>query len=113
MERQSKVEEREVKYRGEWYKIMTPVFIDPETCEEYTTTESDKEWWRELRSQYLERHPEVLEGFDDYELKECGPGIWEAIHMDVEIAKDRILVTNGYGRTPEEAIKELYLNLSV
>lgn len=113
MEKPSRVEEMEIMYRGEWYKIQVPIYIDPETGEEYTTTESDQDWWKSLRTQYLNRHPEALSEFTDYELKEEISGLWEATNLDTETVKDKVIVTSSYGSTPEEAIRNLYINLSI
>ena len=94
----------EVEYRGEKYQIETTIYTDEDGLK-YTTTESDMEWWMDLRTQYITRHPEVLQKFmDDFppsQLKE-NDGTWIAF-------KNK---ETGEGKTKEEAIKNLYICLA-
>lgn len=96
-------EKREFDYRGEKYEVEVELYYypeDPETL--YTTTESDQEMWVNLRTQYITRHPEVLEefikNFPENQLEE-NDGIW--------IASSDTLTRNG--ETKEEALRNLYL----
>ena len=110
MERQYKVETREVDYKGEKYQIETTLYYFPDDPENtYTTTESDMKWWEDLRTQYITRHPEALESFSETfpedKVYEDSPGIWIATWESPSVT-----VT---GKTKEEAIRNLYVWLSV
>ena len=98
------IETREVEYQGEKYQIETTIYTD-ESGERYTTTESDMKWWKDLRTQYISRHPEALQefikNFPEDDLKETEDGGWTA-WKDGE---------TGTGKTTMEALKNLYICL--
>lgn len=107
-ERQFKKELREFTYRGEKYKVEVELYYYPDDPYAYTTTESDQEVWINLRTQYITRHPEVLEEFirnfpeNQLEMKD---GVWNA---SFKSPGGTYTVTRS-GSTKEESIKNLYL----
>lgn len=103
MEKKLEIEKRTLTYFGEEYEIEVIFYTDPVDGYKYTTTESDQKWWEDLRTQYIERHPEALERFSTKpELTETEEG-WMA----------RYNFVSRSGRTKEEAIKNLFICLSI
>lgn len=102
---------KEVTYRGEKYLVDTLIEIDEEG-NEYTTTESDMEWWKDLRTQYITKHPEVLQEFIDNfpptQLIEKDSGDWIAS----EKSPGGKYTLTGEGKSREEALKNLYICLA-
>lgn len=94
-------ETRTLMYFGEEYQVDVTIYTDPITGERYTTTESDQEWWKDLRTQYITRHPEVLEKFSSKPTLTKDGDMWRAKYCGTE----------GFGNTKEEAIKNLYICL--
>lgn len=99
-------EMRGINYRGEDYQIETKLYSHLDSEEAYTTTESDQEWWIDLRTQYSQRHPENLqkfiESFPEKNIEKIPGDMWKArLEGDYEFST--------IGKTREEAIKNLYL----
>lgn len=109
-ERQYRVEDREVTYRGEKYIIKTTLYSYPDDPDhEYTTTDSDMDWWMDLRDQYFTLHPEALkeliDRFPEDNLVEREDGRW------VAFMNRKYTISGQPEDTKEKAIRNLYLCL--
>ena len=49
-------EEREVEYRKEKYRVMVPFYRCEDSGEQFTTTESDGVWYRQMANQYCHKY---------------------------------------------------------
>lgn len=128
------IETQEVKYRGFVCKVKIRYLEDTETGLRYTKDEDDQEWWDDMKRQYYEYLSKsiklsdcldkldslvvVRDKFDNiYKYKafnknplDIDPRFFES---EVSNLNYKIETTEKYGegRTPEEAIKDLYNQL--
>ena len=128
MEKQNKIREyietQEIKYRGFVFKVKIKYLEDTETGLRYTKDEDDQEWWDDMKRQYYEylsnsiKLSDCLDKLDNiYKYKafnknplDIDPRFFES---EVSNLDYKIETTEKYGegRTPEEAIKDLYNQL--
>lgn len=118
----------EVTYRGVKFKVTREFYVSDELGE-YTTTEQDQEWWDDMMRQYYEylgkvipdaKYLDILEFIDpliivkykkdkDYPFKAFNT---EKIEDEFYTSHKEYMLTTenliGEGRTPMEAVKDLF-----
>lgn len=118
----------EVTYRGVKFKVTREFYVSDELGE-YTTTEQDQEWWDDMMHQYYEylekvipdaKYLDILEFIDplvivkykkdkDYPFKAFNQ---DKIEDEFYTSHEKYMLTTknliGEGRTPMEAVKDLF-----
>ena len=128
------IETQEVKYRGFVCKVKIRYLEDTETGLRYTKDEDDQEWWDDMKRQYYEYLSKSIklsdcldkldslvvvrdkfDNIDKYKAFNKNPLDIDPRFFESEVSNlnYKIETTEKYGegRTPEEAIKDLYNQL--
>lgn len=130
----------EVKYKGLVFYVTRRYYEDRETGATFTTGEQDQEWWNDMKRQYYEYLSKIIpdavyheildfldplvvvkDKFSDDDLS----GKFKAFNLEISEIDSRFFESEkshseymiqttdiiGEGRTPTEAVKDLYIKL--